>query len=86
MGYAQEELDKAEFKVETLVVEVLRKEKVILNLQENLDNTGTELIQVKRDVGDIVEEAAGVMLVVTDALASLRNTLEILQCNISKGI
>ena len=32
MSYAEEELSKVEFKVDALVGEVLRKEKVILNL------------------------------------------------------
>ena len=35
MGYAQEELDKAEIKIEQLTNELLRKEQVILDLLEN---------------------------------------------------
>ena len=55
MSYADEELSKVEFKVDALVGEVLRKEKVILNLQEDLENTGMELIQVQRELADTVE-------------------------------
>ena len=36
MGYAQEELDKAEIKIEQLTNELLRKEQVILDLLENI--------------------------------------------------
>ena len=55
MSYAEEEVARLEFNIDALVGEVLRKEKVILNLQEDLENTGTELVQVKRELADIIE-------------------------------
>ena len=42
MGYAQEELDKTEIKIEQLTDEILRKEQVILDLLENAQQEDTD--------------------------------------------
>ena len=42
MGYAQEELDKTEIKIEQLTDEILRKEQVILDLLENAQQEGID--------------------------------------------